>query len=358
MARVGPAVRPEHVPVQAARFAPRATRVRVRLLVLLVLLLVVFVLSFSLGRYPVAPGLLIQLLAAKLLPVPKTWSATVETVVFQVRFPRIIAAVVIGMALSASGAGYQALFKNPLASPSLLGVSAGAGFGAALGILLNLPWPVVQALAFGGGLLAVGLAWLIARLFGGGTTVVLVLGGLVVAALFGALISVLQYLANPVDTLPAITFWLMGGLGRVTNRDVLFTLAPMAVCFAVLYALRWQINVLGIGRDEATTLGVNTERVWLTVIVAATLMTALTVSIGGIIGWVGLVIPHLARMLVGPNFPRLLPASVLMGGTYLLLVDDLCRSVGIRELPLGVLTALIGAPFFIALLARTRGDWA
>lgn len=330
----------------------------VRLLGLAVILLGLFIVSFALGRYPVTPGLLLRIFASQALPIDKTWTATVETVVFQVRLPRIVAAMVIGMALSASGAGYQALFKNPLASPSLLGVSAGAGFGAALGILTNAPWLAVQALAFGGGLFAVGLAWLIGRLFGGGATIVLILGGLVISALFQALIAVLQFLANPVDTLPAITFWLMGGLGRVTNRDVAFAIVPILLCCGVLYALRWQINVLGVGRDEAATLGVNTARVWLVVIGTATLMTALTVSIGGIIGWVGLVIPHLARMVVGPNFQRLLPAAILMGGAYLLLVDDLCRSVGTRELPLGILTALLGAPFFIALLARTRTAWS
>ncbi|MCC7371680.1 MAG: iron ABC transporter permease [Chloroflexi bacterium] len=324
-----------------------------RLAALLVGVVALFLVSFPLGRYPIPVDTVLGILGSQLVSLPRTWTDTMETVVLQVRLPRILAALLIGAALAASGAAYQNVFTNPLVSPAILGVSAGAGFGAALAIVLQLPWLAVQGSAFVFAIVATGLALLIGRWVGAGSTVVLVLGGLVISALFQALISILQYLANPVDTLPTITFWLMGGLSRVSMRDVLFAVWPVALSCGLLYAVRWQVQVLALGSDEATALGIDRSRVWAIVIVSATLMTATVVSIGGIIGWVGLLVPHMARMVVGPNFPVLLPASILMGGGFLLLVDNIGRSAGPLEIPLGILTALIGAPFFIVLLART-----
>lgn len=310
--------------------------------------------SFLLGRYHLEPGLVAKILASQIVSVPQTWTSTMETVVLQVRLPRIAAALLAGGALSVSGAAYQDLFKNPLVSPAILGVSAGAGFGAALGMVMDVPWAVVQTLAFSFGLLAVFASVMINRLFGNASMIILVLAGLVISALFQALISVIKYVADPMDVLPAITFWLMGGLAKITTAQVAWAVWPILISFAVIYAVRWQINVLSAGEDEAVSLGVNVRRIRMIVIVCATIMTSAAVSISGIIGWVGLLIPHMARMVVGHNFSLVLPASLLMGSTYLLLIDDLGRSATSVELPLGILTALIGAPFFILLLLRIR----
>lgn len=320
-------------------------------------LAIVVVASFAVGRYWVPPGTVLEILGGQVLPIGGGVQRTMETVVTEVRLPRIAGAVLIGAALAAAGASYQSMFRNPLVSPAILGVSAGAGFGAALAILLKLPWAAVQLLAFAFGLLAAGASVLIGRTLGRGSLVVLVLGGLVVSALFQALISTTQYLANPDDTLPAITFWLMGGLGRIRLDDLLVPGAIIALCLLALYLLRWPINVLAAGEDEAWTLGVDRRLVWSVVICAATLMTTSAVSLAGIIGWVGLIVPHAARFIVGPSFDRLLPAAILLGAGFLLVVDDIARSATTMEIPLGILTALIGAPCFIVLLAKARGQW-
>ena len=303
------------------------------------------------------PDTVLAILISKIVTIPKTWSDTMELVVFKVRFPRMIAALLVGGALAISGAAYQNLFKNPLVSPSILGVSAGAGFGASLGMLCHYSWLGIQSMAFFFALVAVVSAFFISRIFGGTSMVVLVLGGMVISALFQALLSIVKYLADPVDTLPAITFWLMGGLSKVTNQDIMLVFWPIILSFIVLYAFRWQINVLAVGEEEATALGINIARLRAIVVFCATLMTAAAVSISGIIGWVGLLIPHMARMLVGSNFQLLLPASLLMGSSYLLLVDNIGRSMMTVEIPLGILTALIGAPFFIILLSKVKKGW-
>jgi iron complex transport system permease protein len=336
-------------------------RLREASLKILLLFFVVATISFSsflLGRYLVTPDMVLAILLSKIINIPKTWTDTMETVVLQVRFPRIVAALLVGGALSVSGAAYQSIFKNPLVSPAILGVSAGAGFGAALGMIMHLPWVAVQVLAFLFALLAVAISFLISRIFGGGSMIVLVLGGMVISAFFQALLSVVKYLADPLDTLQAITFWLMGGLSKVSNTDVLFALFPISISIAVLYLIRWQVNVLTVGDEEAVTLGVNINRIRLVVVICATLMTAAAVSISGIIGWVGLLIPHMARMIIGPNFQLLLPASLLMGSGYLLLVDNIGRNASSVEIPLGILTALIGAPFFVFLLSKVRKGWS
>ncbi len=327
-----------------------------RLMVLLVLLLTVGFLSLLIGRYPISPSAVLGILASALLPTTSAAPDTMTTVVLDVRIPRVVAGAVVGGALAAAGAAYQSLFKNPLASPGLLGVTSGAGFGAALALLLGLPWLAVQASAFTFGLMAVTIAYVVARSLGNGSLVVLILAGVVISAFFQALISITQYLADPLTTLPSITFWLMGGLGKVTTRDVL-ALVPISIGLFVLLALRWRVNVLSLGDEEAIALGVDLARTRLIVVLSATLMTAAAVSLSGIIGWVGLVVPHLARAVVGPNFPVLLPASFLLGGSFLVAIDTIARSATSAEIPLGILTALIGAPFFIALLARARQGW-
>lgn len=327
------------------------------IMILFVSLILIFFLSFILGRYPVAPGQLLAVLVARVFPVEPNWSATVETVIFQVRLPRILAAMLVGAALSTAGVAYQGMFKNPLVSPDILGASAGAGFGASLGIFFSFSMVGIQVMAFLGGLLAVALTYGISLRIRHDPMLALVLSGIMIGSLFSAAISCIKYIADPYDKLPAITFWLMGSLASITPRDVYMVLIPITFGGILLYLLRWRLNVLAMGEEEARVLGINTSLMKTIVILCCTLMTAASVSISGMIGWVGLVIPHLARMIVGPNYRVLLPASILLGGAYLLLVDDLARLLASMEIPLGILTALIGVPFFLYLLLNSKWGW-
>lgn len=274
--------------------------------------------------------------------------------------PRIVAAALIGGALGAAGAAYQALFRNPMVSPDLLGASGGAGFGAALGILMSWNNVAVQLAAFALGLVAVLVTYSVGTVVGRGTesTLTLVLTGIVVASLCTALISLTKYAADPDDQLPQITFFLLGGLDSVTIRDGLLPIAiPILAGMAMLMLSRWRLNVMTFGDQEASSMGVNTRLVKATVIAGATLMTAASVSVAGIIGWVGLVIPHVARMLIGSDARRALPASGLLGAIFLLVVDAFGRAVFTTAVPLGILTALVGAPFFLLMLARGGRSW-
>lgn len=319
-------------------------------------LLLLAVLALAVGKYPVTLADLASVLGHRLLGLPAQAPAAVETVVMQVRLPRVVAALVVGGALSAAGATYQGLFRNPLVSPDILGVSAGAGLGAVLGIYLGLPVAPIQALAFVGGLGAV------AAVYGIGLAVrrhdpvlTLVLAGVAVGAVLGAGISLLKVLADPYNQLPAITFWLLGSLSSVTLGDVGAVLPMMLLGLAPLVLLRWRMNLMSLGDEEARALGVETRILRPVLIAGATLVTAAAVSMTGVIGWIGLIVPHIARLLVGPDYRRLLPASVTLGAGYLLIVDLIARNVGTIEVPLGILTALVGAPFFLWLLAAGRG---
>lgn len=282
-----------------------------------------------------------------------------EIVVWNIRLPRVAAALLVGAALAAAGASYQALFRNPLVSPDILGVSAGAGLGAVAGIFLSLSVAAIQASAFVGGMAAVGFVTLIASMVQNtDRTLTLVLIGVVIGALAGAATSLLKVMADPYDQLPAITFWLLGSLAAITTEDILPALPMVLIGLVPLALLRWRINVLSLGDEEARALGVEVGRTRFLVIAAATLITASVTALAGVVGWVGLVIPHIARMLVGPGFGRLLPVSALIGAGYLLIVDTLARSIAQVEVPLGILTAVIGAPFFVWLLARGRRGWS
>ncbi len=282
-----------------------------------------------------------------------------ERVLLVIRGPRVLGGLLVGAALAAAGVVYQGLFRNPLVSPDVLGVSAGAGLGAVLGIFLALPVLLIQAMSFAGGLATVGLVYLIASVVQGrDTTLVLVLGGVVVGALVGAAISLLKILADPYDQLPAITFWLLGSIASVRSSDVASALPAVLLGLVPLVLLRWRMNVLSLGDEEAKGLGLEAGRLRALIIAAATLITAAVVAISGVVGWVGLVIPHIARMLVGPSFERLLPAAMLMGAGYLVLVDTLARSLARIEVPIGILTAVVGAPFFLWLLWRGRHGWS
>jgi iron complex transport system permease protein len=281
-----------------------------------------------------------------------------EIVFMRVRLPRVAAAILVGAALSGAGATYQTLFRNPLVSPDILGVSTGAGLGAVLGILMSMSVLGIETLAFAGGVATVLLVYLISSsLRGHDRTLVLVLSGVVIGALAGACISLVKILADPYDQLPAITFWLLGSLAGVKLADLAVTAPLVLIGVVPLVMERWKIGVLSLGDDEARSLGVDVGRLRAVVIGGATLMTAAVVAISGVIGWIGLMMPHIARMMVGPNFNRLLPASMLLGAAFLLVVDTIARSLARVETPIGILTAVLGAPFFLWLLARGRRTW-
>lgn len=333
----------------------RPKRVLGWILGLAFLLLAVMIVSLFVGRYPISWQTFLDLLG-----IGSGVSNNLEqsqVVFFQVRVVRILAAIMIGAALAMAGSAYQGIFRNPMVSPDILGASSGAGFGAALAISLGINALGVQVLAFVFGVAAVMFAYLLSLAIGrrgGGITLILVLTGMVVSSLFTAFISIVKLLGDPYDTLPAITFWLMGGLSYVTSSDLLVMLLPFILGGGVLLILRWRLNVLSLGDEEANALGVNTMRLRAVVILCATLLSTSAVAIGGMIGWVGLIVPHFTRMLVGPDYHRLLPTAMLVGSIFLLLVDDVARGLFALELPLGILTAVLGAPFFLCLLFRGK----
>jgi iron complex transport system permease protein len=264
--------------------------------------------------------------------------------------------MLVGGGLALAGAAYQGLFNNPMVSPDILGASAGAGFGAALGILCGFNVVAIQGMSFAMGLIAVAMAWSIGSGLcrRGDPVLMLVLVGILVSSVFTALITLTKYLADPMNAMQAITFWLLGSFASISPKDVKISAVPILAGCVPLFLLRWRLNVLCLGEEEARTLGLNTRWLRLIVIVAATLITAASVSVCGMVGWIGLVVPHLARMVVGPNYKVLVPTAALMGACFLLLVDDVARTAAALEIPVGILTALIGAPFFLFLLMRER----
>jgi iron complex transport system permease protein len=322
-------------------------------------LIVGLLLALTVGRYPISLGDLIGVLLAKAGGPRGDVSPAVESVIWQVRGPRVMAAMLVGAALAVAGTAFQGLFRNPLVSPDILGASSGAALGAVLGIYLSLGVFAIQAIAFVGGLIAVGIVYVIgASVRSRDPILVLVLTGVVVGSLFGAGVGLVKYLADPYNQLPAMTFWLLGSLSATGVHDLLPLFGPVAVGAAVLIALRWRMNVMSLPEEEARALGVATGRLRIAIVAAATLVTSASVATAGIIGWVGLVVPHLARSLVGPDFARLLPAAAILGGGYLLLIDTLARTLAQVEIPLGILTAVIGTPFFIWLLASVQKNWS
>jgi iron complex transport system permease protein len=324
-----------------------------------VLLVLLFFISLLIGRYHVTPEDVFKVFYSKLFKTDCNVSEMVQSVIIKVRIPRIFAAVLIGGALSAAGAVYQGLFKNPMVSPDILGASAGAGFGAAIAILLSLPFVFIQFSAFIFGILAVGLAYFICKTVSRGkdALLILVLAGMIVSTLFSSLITLSKYIADPYSKLPEITYWLMGGLSAVSKNDVLMLIIPFICGIIPLFLLRWQLNAMAFGDEEAKSMGLNTGKLRKIYIVSATLLTAASVAVCGMIGWIGLVIPHLTRMLVGPNYKFLMPASFLIGGIFLLIVDNLARAIFTVEIPLGILTSIIGAPFFVYLLIKRKKGW-
>jgi len=329
------------------------------LLIALAVLLGGLLLAFTVGRYPVSLGDLVSVLAAKLSGHHADVPAAVESVIFEVRGPRVLAAAMIGAALAVAGTAFQGLFRNPLVSPDILGASSGAALGAVLGIYFSLGIFAIQGLAFVGGLIAVTAVYIIGSMVRARDPIlVLVLTGVVVGALLGAGVGLVKYLADPYNQLPAMTFWLLGSLSAAGVADLAPLFGPVALGTAVLIALRWRMNVMSLPEEEARALGVATGPLRIAIVAAATLTTSASVATAGIIGWVGLVVPHLARSLVGPDFARLVPAAAILGGGYLLLIDTLARTAAQVEIPLGILTAVVGTPFFIWLLASMQRTWS
>lgn len=332
---------------------------RLKWAIIIVLPFVIFFASLFMGRYSVSPSEVVHIFANYFFGsnYPQTWEDSAAKVIIQVRFPRAVMAALVGAGLSSSGAAFQGMFQNPLVSPFILGVSAGASFGAALGLVLSMPSLAVQGMAFIFGIVAVAITYFLAHIYKSTPVLMLVLSGTVVSAFFQALLQILKFTAEGDEKLPAITFWLMGSLGSVGLNDLVISIIPIIICLIGLWVLSWRINVLSMGDREARSLGVHTERIKVGIIIFSTVLTSTAVSICGIIGWVGQVIPHFCRMLVGPDHKKLIPATMFVGASYILIVDNLCRQLTATEIPLGILTAIIGAPVFAFLLRKTKGGW-
>lgn len=322
------------------------------MIILTAVLLVLFLLSFWLGRYDVPLDEVVRILLSRLVPIAQTWTDQMEAAVLHMRLPRILLACMVGGSLATAGTAYQSVFRNPMAAPDVLGASSGACFGAALAILLGFSRSGVTASAFLFSLLTVVLVLFVARRTHGSQVMTILLSGVMIGSLFSACTSYVKLVADPANQLPEITYWLMGSLSGTRLKDVSFAVIPMLIGLVPLYLLRWRINLLTFGEEEARAMGVNTRRLRLVVILCATVLTAASVAVSGMIGWVGLVIPHLSRKLVGNDCRHLLPASTVFGAIFLLLVDNVSRNLLAVEIPIGILTAFVGAPFFLYLMTR------
>jgi len=327
---------------------------------LVFLLIFTILVSLTLGKFEISLSDIFDFLAtaAGTGTLAKEKYELLANILLDIRMPRIIAAALIGSALSVSGAAFQSMFINPLVSPGLLGVLAGASFGAALGMIAFDSWFAVQSGAFICGFAAVLVAIGIARLYRGDRLLMLILGGIISGALFTSLLSIVKYVADPYDQLPAIVYWLMGGLSLADGKTVGLVALPIGAGIICLLFFSRHLNILSMGDDEAKSLGINVSRLRMLLIFLATLISTLTVVVGGLIGWVGLIIPHVARMLVGPDNRRLMPVAALIGAIYLIAVDDVARLIFTVEIPLGIVTSLMGIPFFILVLKNARKGWA
>lgn len=291
-------------------------------------------------------------------PIPVTWGKDIDTVMWTVRMPRILAVILIGGGLSISGASFQCVFRNPLVSEGILGVSNGASLGAVLAIFFGFGPALTSLCAFAGGMLAVGLAYSCSKMFRGNPTLVLVLAGTVVGSLLTAGNSIVKYLAPQDTKLPQITFWLMGSFAGISWSKLRFMGPLIIICSLGILRMCWQLNLMALGDDEARALGVDTARARKILIFLATVITSSAVCVCGIVGWVGMVIPQIVRLVVGPDARRLIPATFMVGGIFLMLVDILCRTLVVTEIPVGIITSLIGAPIFLVLLKRVKEGWA
>lgn len=348
------AIDTDSVPTETEADTPRRRRSLLPLTGFALLLVVLSVLALAVGRYGVPPNEVVRILLGQFLPLRETWYPQEHTVVMDVRLPRVLLAIIVGAGLALTGAVTQAVFRNPLASADILGVSSGASFGGVLVLLTGLGGASLVGGAFAGGVLALVIVLAIARAVPGGSLLMIILGGTVVGALFNAMVSFFTYTADPYSELPSIVFWLMGSLASASYTKVLIALVPIALAGTVVLALRWRLNILSMGDEDAASLGISPGRMRIVMLACVALITAGAVAVAGVIGWVGLVVPHLVRMIVGTDNRVVLPASCLLGAGYLVLIDTLSRTLSSAELPLGILTAVIGAPFFVVLLLRSR----
>ena len=326
-----------------------------RVLLLVCLPVLFFLGTLCIGRYHVSFPEVWNTLFGALTGNDSGVSLKTQTVILNVRLPRALQGLLVGASLAASGACFQSLFRNPLVSSGMLGVSAGSGFGAALAIILFGTSAIAPTFSFCFGILAVVLSYLTGKISGGNPTVTLVLGGTIIQSIFSALLSLLKYLADTDTQLPAITFWLMGSLASTKTTNLWLSDVPMIVGLLGMIVISWRLNVLAMGDREAKTMGLNVAANKVAVIAFATLATAGAVSISGVIGWVGLVVPHICRMMFSSDNRKLIPASISIGACFMVLVDTICRSLTSGEIPLGIVTAIVGGPFFIWLLKRTKG---
>lgn len=355
-----------------SEYGKNKRRTRIAFITIITLLVIVFIISFGAGRYDISPMNVIASVWSGIrhgawwlldhigihLAEPEWMTGSEDTVIWLVRMPRIAAAMLAGGALSVSGASYQGLFRNPMVSPDILGASAGASVGACFMMLMNQSSAMIQLGAFVCGILAVALSYFLSKAIGRGSNMILllVLCGMTVNTLFQAFVSIIKYLADTDSQLPEMTYWLMGSIAKVGYKDLLFFMIPFFIGVIPILALKWKLNVLSFGEDEAKAMGVNVSSVRLVCIVCATLLTAAVVSVAGTIGWVGLMIPHLVRFITGPNNKTLIPMSLFTGALFMLVIDDFCRALLAYEIPLGVLTSLLGAPFFIFILFKRKGN--
>ena len=335
--------------------AQRINRRFLKWICLIALPIVLFFVSLAVGKYHIPLGDLIHTLCYNLIDPSRIKDPNMQAALLNIRLPRVLCVMIVGAGLSIAGAAYQGMFKNPIASPDILGASAGAGTGAALGMLMGMPSGFVQLFAFCGGLAAVLFTIAINRSISRDPILGLVLGGMMIGSLFLSATSYIKLMADADSRLPAITFWLMGGFSSINRFQLVSILLPMAISFFIIFAMRWKLNVFSFGEEEARTLGVNTVPVRRLVIFAATLITASGASVSGQVAWVGLIIPHLARAIMGPNFRALIPASALLGCSFLLVVDGIARNAWSMEMPIGILTASIGIPFFLLVYKSNAG---
>ena len=335
----------------------RAGRKKVKIIYLYLLLLVLAGVSLCLGRYSIDIKDIFSAVFAK--GYAKENLSVVHNIIYKVRLPRIMASVLLGSALSAAGASYQGIFKNPMVSPSLLGVSSGSGVGAGVAILLGLGAGAIQGMAFVFGLSAVAIVYVVSRLVSKGMdrTLTLILTGVVISSAFTSILSLLKYIGDPYNDLPAITFWLLGSVADVKMDDLIYVAVPVVAGIIGLVLLRWKINIMTLDEEEAASLGIETSKLNGVIILLSTVITASVVSISGMISWVGLVVPHIGRMIVGNDYRRLMPAAIALGGIFMLVLDSISRVVFPSEIPLGILTSLVGTPFFLYLMIKGKRSW-
>lgn len=319
--------------------------------------LCVILISLMFGRFYLSPATIFKVIGSKLFHISENIPKYAITIIWQVRLPRILAGILIGAALAISGVVYQGVFNNPLVSPFILGIAPAAGFGAAIGIILSSNLILISGSSFIFAIISVILTVLVSRINRGYSKSNLILAGIIIGSLFSSLLSLLKYVADPYEKLPGIVYWLMGSLAGISYKQLVI-LAPLIISGAIiLYFLGWKINILSLGDEEAKVLGENPEIIRIIVIIIASLITSISISFTGIIGWIGLVVPHLGRMIVGPDHKKLILVSFIFGGIFLLLIDNISRTLTSTEIPIGILTAIVGAPFFIIIFRKSKTGW-